>query len=272
MELRSIICTNDILTVGIFSQDSISDVARTFVDLARMTHCHWQARQINYMNSLLTDFEAAVLQRESVAPVYSRLIALSSLVNPGLNIDGQGTIEFPVPMQDLIPQLIGDRPKPDNGSQGEIESKYVRFDNPNWEQFLRDVLSDTNGSSVQEHAVRFEFRKLVLFDSGESYLPRSCYADDNDNSGILLVFLPPKSSAKEAGGIDYRLVLYYKLTFPSKVDFTNALYAEDNLWSIGTEANIHAKMKITIAFATLRHHIFSIAYLAIMTLAMGSQS
>ncbi|KIL64719.1 hypothetical protein M378DRAFT_178663 [Amanita muscaria Koide BX008] len=120
------------------------------------------------LKSSQKDFEAAVLQRESVAPVYSRLIALSSLVNPGLNIDGQGTIEFPVSMQNLVPQLFH-RPEPEDGSQWEMESKYVRFDNSNWEQFLRDAMRrncDIKGSSAQEHAVQFEFRKLVLFDAG----------------------------------------------------------------------------------------------------------
>ena len=113
------------------------------------------------------DFEAEVLQHESVAPVYSRLITLSSLLNPGLNIDGQGTMEFPVLVQNLVPLPIN-RSEPEDDRQWEIESKYVKFDNPIWEQFLRHVVGncDTKESSVQERSMELEFRKLVLFDSG----------------------------------------------------------------------------------------------------------
>lgn len=143
----------------------------------------------------LTRLKGLVLEQISTANTAGPFATASSFQNfvlPGILVDGVGTIQIPLSLQDAQSLIRESRHALfENGSQSkidgtasktwEIEAHRVSFSNKAWHSWLEGVIklaAKNLGVAGNPKNMRAELYNMLLYEKGAMFKPHQKYVDD----------------------------------------------------------------------------------------------
>lgn len=133
----------------------------------------------------------------------------TGFVLPGLNVEGAGEISFPV-NEIQAKRLIQSAKKAPFGkgsetlldtdvrSTWEIDAEKLHFDNPDWQEFLNDIIENIQiDLGIEDYSVKANLYKLLIYEEGGFFLKHKDSEKEKGMFGTLILSLPSQFSGGE---------------------------------------------------------------------------